>query len=440
MTYSTIESFLLFQCRSSVCNLEYLFQIRGLSIGDYRGRGNLISASAAFTAFNWEAQGSSLAVLPLSTRGRVNKAAVPLLHAHSDFVTDFCFSPFDDGLLATGSQDLTVRQIKLSKMLIFHFLIHDYFQIKLWRIPESGLDPGAGPLSPELLLPGQPRRVECLSFNPCADSILASTSGESLYAWDLVEGKEVYSSFQDHGDEIHSIAWHPGGGLLATQCKDKTLRIIDPRQGQVAAESDSHQGIKDSKVVWLGGDGRRLLTSGFSGDRFRELFVRDMRNLKDPQKHLPLDMSSGILIPLLDVDTNMCFLCGKGDRNIQFVEVTEREPFIVEGLKYSGDQTRGACLVPKRAMDVMTGEVNRVLQLCSDAVVPIPWQVPRKSYREYHADIYPDTVGLRAAMGPEDWLKGGENDPRPGKISLDPKKRPKEVLTVFQVRKKRKIV
>ena len=136
----------------------------------------------------------------------------------------------------------------------------------------------------------------------------------------------------------------------------------------------------------------------------------------------------------------MCFLCGKGDRNIQFVEVTEREPFIVEGLKYSGDQTRGACLVPKRAMDVMTGEVNRVLQLCSDAVVPIPWQVPRKSYREYHADIYPDTVGLRAAMGPEDWLKGGENDPRPGKISLDPKKRPKEVLTVFQVRKKRTIV
>ena len=49
----------------------------------------------------------------------------------------------------------------------------------------------------------------------------------------------------------------------------------------------------------------------------------------------------------------MCFLCGKGDRNIQFVEIAASEPFVVEGLKYSGEQTKGACLVPKRAMDVM---------------------------------------------------------------------------------------
>jgi coronin-7 len=50
----------------------------------------------------------------------------------------------------------------------------------------------------------------------------------------------------------------------------------------------------------------------------------------------------------------------------------------VEGLKYSGDQTKGACLVPKRAMDVMQAEVNRVLQLCDSFIVPITWQVPRK--------------------------------------------------------------
>ena len=85
-----------------------------------------------------------------------------------------------------------------------------------------------------------------------------------------------------------------------------------------------------------------------------------------------------ILIPLYDPDTNMCFLAGKGDRNVQFIELADKEPFIIEGLKYSGEQTKGACLVPKRAMDVMTGEVNRVLQLCDSSVVPITWQVPRK--------------------------------------------------------------
>lgn len=74
----------------------------------------------------------------------------------------------------------------------------------------------------------------------------------------------------------------------------------------------------------------------------------------------------------------MCFLCGKGDRNIQFIEISENDPYILEGLKYSGDQTKGACLVPKRAMDVMQGEVNRVLQLCDSSIVPVTWQVPRK--------------------------------------------------------------
>jgi coronin-7 len=93
---------------------------------------------------------------------------------------------------------------------------------------------------------------------------------------------------------------------------------------------------------------------------------------------MSLDMSAGILMPLFDADTNMCFLAGKGDRNVQFIEFTDKEPFIIEGLKYSGEQTKGACLVPKRAMDVMQGEVNRVLQLCDSSVCPITWQVPRK--------------------------------------------------------------
>jgi len=34
---------------------------------------------------------------------------MPLLHAHADTVTDMDFSPFHDGLLATGSQDCLVN-------------------------------------------------------------------------------------------------------------------------------------------------------------------------------------------------------------------------------------------------------------------------------------------------------------------------------------------
>ena len=83
--------------------------IRDLSIGSYMSHGNFICSSAAYMAFNWDIHGSNLAVLPVDTKGRQNKADVPLIYAHGDFVTDLAFSPFDDGILATGSQDSTVR-------------------------------------------------------------------------------------------------------------------------------------------------------------------------------------------------------------------------------------------------------------------------------------------------------------------------------------------
>jgi len=39
------------------------------------------------------------------------------------------------------------------------------------------------------------------------------------------------------------------GSLLATTCKDKKIRILDPRTGEVVTEGDSHQGNKASKVA-----------------------------------------------------------------------------------------------------------------------------------------------------------------------------------------------
>ena len=45
------------------------------------------------------------------------------------------------------------------------------------------------------------------------------------------------------------------------------MRVIDPRASAaecVAGEADSHGGIKDSKVVWVGQNSDRILTTGFS--------------------------------------------------------------------------------------------------------------------------------------------------------------------------------
>lgn len=88
---------------------------------------------------------------------------------------------------------------------------------------------------------------------------------------------------------------------------------------------------------------------------------------------------------------------------------------------YLGEQTKGACLVPKRALRVMEGEVNRIMQLTSNSVIPIMYQVPRKTYRDFHGDLYPDTNGYRTDLSVSQWLNG-VNIAVP-KMSLDPAKR-----------------
>lgn len=54
-------------------------------------------------------------------------------------------------------------------------------------------------------------------------------------------------------------------------------------------------------------------------------------------------------------------------------------------------------------------------------VIPIMYQVPRKTYRDFHSDIFPDTNGYKSDLSPKDWL-AGKNLPV-SKISLDPVKR-----------------
>ncbi|XP_020609920.1 coronin-1B-like [Orbicella faveolata] len=98
--------------------------------------------------FNVDAGGGgSLGVLPLGDVGR-KEQSLPLLHAHSDFVTDLDFSPFDGRLLSTCSYDCA---------------------IKLWQIPEEGIKELVS--SPLCVLPQLPGRVENVLFHPSASEV-----------------------------------------------------------------------------------------------------------------------------------------------------------------------------------------------------------------------------------------------------------------------------
>ncbi|XP_013378981.1 coronin-7-like, partial [Lingula anatina] len=377
------------------------FWISDLTIANLmQSCGNHIKASCTLMAFNGpSAGGGSVSVLPLDSAGRQAKT-MPLVQAHADFVSDMDFSPFNDNLLATGSFDCTV---------------------KLWDIPDGGLTESIH--DPVLCLPAEGRRIENVLWHPSADNILTVSSGTHVKIWDVSQPRELYV-LDDHEDQVLSMSWKGDGSLLVTSAKDRKIRIFDPRAGSKTEEVEGHANVRDSRVVWLG-DSMNIASTGFSSNRDRQVILRDIRKMSEHLHVSDIDNATGTLMPLFDPDTNMLFLAGKGDRNLKFVEVQDKAPYLTEGTADTVEQIKGAAMIPKRAVDVMIGEVSRILILSQSAVVPVPYIVPRKSYTEFHADLFPDTNGGQAAMTAEEWC-AGENK-LVEKISLDPSKRKDKV-------------
>jgi coronin-7 len=228
-------------------------------------------------------------------------------------------------------------------------------------VPEDGLKESLH--NSECTFSHHQKRVETVEFHPSADFLLSSTAGSCISLWDLMAQKSLTNN-NDHPDIIQSLSWNKDGKTLATNSKDKMVRVLDLRNnsGTIVHEANSHHSITDSRVIWI--NDQKILTTGFDSNRSRQVIIRDIRNFGTPEKTQELEQSTGILIPLYDADTNMLFLAGKGDCTISFLEILDKEPYLVEGIRHSGEQTKGACLIPKRALKVMDGEVNRILQVC----------------------------------------------------------------------------
>ena len=126
----------------------------------------------------------------------------------------------------------------------------------------------------------------------------------------LTKGQSV-NSIECHPDVIYSMSLNRTGSLLATTCKDKKLRIIDPRSGEVLRIGDCHQGNKASKVVYLGDTGQ-LFSTGFSKFSDREFGIWSQHDLSSPLRMDSIDSSSGVIFPFYDHDTKMIYMAGKG--------------------------------------------------------------------------------------------------------------------------------
>uniref|UniRef100_A0A8C6L3W5 Coronin n=1 Tax=Nothobranchius furzeri TaxID=105023 RepID=A0A8C6L3W5_NOTFU len=290
--------------------------------------------------------GGAFLVLPVHKTGRVDKN-YPLVVGHSGPVLDIDWCPHDDNILASCSEDCTAM---------------------VWQIPDHTL---TRPLSdPVVVLEGHSKRVGIVSWHPTARNILLTAGSDNLIIiWNVGTGEPLLS-MDDHPDLIYSISWNRNGSLFCTTCKDRRLRVCDPRKREVVAT-----------------------------------------NFEEPIALLELDTSNGVLLPYYDADANMVYLCGKGDSSIRYFEVTDEPPYVHYLSTFSSKEPqRGMGFMPKRGVDVTKCEIARLFKLHDKKCEPITMTVPRKSDL-FQDDLYPDTAGPEPAMEPEEWLDGRDEDP-----------------------------
>ncbi|PIK39761.1 putative histone-binding protein RBBP4 [Apostichopus japonicus] len=73
--------------------------------------------------------------------------------------------------------------------------------------------------------------VNCLSFNPYSEFILATGSADKTVAlWDLRNLKMKLHAFESHRDEIFQVQWSPHNEtILASSGTDRRLNVWDLR-------------------------------------------------------------------------------------------------------------------------------------------------------------------------------------------------------------------
>lgn len=345
---------------------------------------NYVTASPLYLGVIWEAAGGgSFAVIPWKTTGKLTDAK--LITGHKGAVLDIEFNPFNDSLIASASEDCYA---------------------KLWSIPEGGLTSNMS--EPVQTLTGHKRKVGAVKFNPVANNVLATTSIDySVKIWDIEKGAATISIDGQHTDIINWCDWNYNGSSLVTVCKDKKIRIFDPRIGKAAQEGEAHQGIKPSRAIFLGNK-EKIFSTGFTKTSEREFCIWDPKDLSKPLVREQVDSASGLLMPFYDNDTGVLFLAGKGDGNVRLYEMVDEAPYNYYLTEYkSSTPQRGMCMLPKRAVNVSDCEVVRMLKVGVKTIEPISMQVPRKS-DVFQDDIFPDCYAGEPTVSSSEWF-GGKN-------------------------------
>jgi len=254
--------------------------------------------------------------------------------------------------------------------------------VKLWQLPRDGPLPSLGASDSAATFSGFGNSVRTAVFHPTCDNILAVSGLDKTVTFLDCEKQEKLITFElsaacedlAETPAISNMSFNYDGSAYALACKDRRVRIVDPRlpsesvsalptplrviwdaswavlyltasdpfilfsalllflyfftlippQAIVAQSPVNGPLGRNLRVEWCSSGSTlnsALLTVSVASGGMRSIHMWDPRNWDAPLCTRAIDTAAGQLYPMFDPCTSACYVVGKGDTLVRAYEV-----------------------------------------------------------------------------------------------------------------------
>ncbi|KAJ3106892.1 Coronin-2B [Phlyctochytrium planicorne] len=340
--------------------------------------------------------GGSLAVYDIPsdiTETKKVETRPPHLLAHNKPISDYIFSSINDRILASCTKNDAL--------------------VRIWKLPDQiRFENPTENDTPDIFLAGHEKRVDLLRFHPTVGGILFSSSADSTTkVWDIEVIQDRITLEIPNNSSAQCMCFDYGGDSLCLTANDASMHFYDPRAQAEPIQSVvlPHNPSKGVKTSWLSPD-NLILTSGFSRQGFRELYLYDTRKFQEPVFKFAEDKTGvGILHPFWDSALPLVYIFAKGE-GFRVYELQEGKLQLISNVK-ADKQISQVDIQPKAVCNTSKCEIARFIRLGNDNTLDISClNVPRANCESvYQEDLYPAFTAIDHNVRPYQWFDDKES-------------------------------